>query len=105
MELEEYPMKLEHANRNAASSIKPPTPEEYAYATTRGLGDTITGDQLREIRAHARAGTRSIVVPTTRSTVGNQTSIETVAERKLKRKIERLENENCKLKVKIMNGK
>jgi len=98
-------MRLEHANRNAASIVRPPTPEEYAYAATRGLGNTITGDQLREIRAHAKAGTRTIVNSTTRSTVGSPAPVETVAERKLKRKIERLENENCKLKVKIMNGK
>ena len=98
-------MKREFAAHNARPDVKPPTKEERAYATASGLGESISSEQLRDMRAQARRNVRLATAQGAKSTGSSPAVVETVAERKLKRKIERLENENCKLKVKIMNGK
>ena len=95
-------MKREFAAHNARPGVKPPTKEERAYATASGLGDTITGAQLTEIRAQLRAGKRATAPAAIKPTLGSTASVETLTEKKLKNRIERLKNENTRLKVELM---
>lgn len=98
-------MRLETASRGNREGIRPPSTEERAFAMARGFGDSITGAQLTEIRAQIRAGKRAAIPTAIKPTLGSTVPIETLAERKLKKKVERLKNQISMLKVQLMTSK
>jgi len=97
-------MTNEHANHSARPGVQPPTKEEFAYASSRGLS-SISGEQLAEIRAQTSVAKRATAPAALKTTLGSPAPVETLAERKLKKKVDRLKNEIAILKIRIMTGK
>jgi len=95
-------MKVERAERNRIGII-PPTREEFALARSRGL-NAISGEQLAEMRATARAAKRAANIRSAAAKTSPFLSeAQTIAS--LTRQVERLKQENTKLKIQILTGK
>jgi len=92
-------MPIEFANRTIRSrtGVKPPSPAEYALAKRQGF-DTISGEQLAQMRSQARAA--KVAVPVISTVTSDATTI-----KKLRRQVEKLSNENAILKIRIMTAK
>jgi hypothetical protein len=84
-------MKIEYAARNRGG-IQVPTQAECAYAKSKG--GELTDDLLHELRT---ATTPKQSVATAPSNV--------VTIKKLRQKVERLQRENTRLKLRILTGK
>ena len=110
-------MNIEHANLRARTGVPaPPTASEFALARSRGK-NTISTEELRAMRAEARRGkassssvplvpvspTAPVVVP--RVAQGSSASADALALAKAKRRLEKLKNENTRLKVALMAAK
>jgi len=95
-------MKIERANQGGRTGVTVPTPAEFALAKSRGR-DSITGDELRQMRAEARATRKASVIPfVSKLTQVSQAPSDTLVVTKLKRQIERLKNEIVMMKVREM---
>lgn len=99
--IKENPMPIEFANRTIRSraGVKPPTQAEYAIAKSKGF-ETISGEQLVQMRSQAKV-TRP-AVPAKSTVAASTTPSDAAMIKKLTRQVERLHNENCNLKLKLM---
>ena len=95
-------------NREFASSsnrqerkIPVPTQAEYALVKSRGLNG-LSSTQLAQMRAEARAAKRTPVTTAAKPVAAKAAPAGTLLEQRLKRQVERLKNEVCNLKLRIL---